>query len=185
MGLALMVVGTVIALAGVIGWVSSPDRAPSAESSTTTTRPPTTVEPTTTTSSTTTTVAPTTTTTTAPTTTTTTIDAGPLIESFVNTFTGAIQRQDTELLVDTLHPAVINLFGEDTCRAFISEEILQLQQYRLIGEVEGPTTQVVADLTVDMYTAPTAFAFQGQEFTSEAAFAFVDGEVRWFTQCGG
>ncbi len=89
------------------------------------------------------------------------------------------------MLVGTLHPAVISLFGEETCRAFISEEILLLQQYRLIGQVEGPIPQVVADTTLDMFRAPAAFVFQGQEFTSEAVFAFENGEVRWFTQCGG
>jgi hypothetical protein len=177
-----MVSGVMIALFGVVGWMRSADQIPDAGPTTTATTMP---DPTTTPPSTTTTVAPTTTSTTVSTTTTTTIDAGPVIESFVDIFTDAIERQDTELLVDTLHPAVIGLFGEEACRAFISEEILQLQQYRLIGEVEGPTPQMVADTALDMFRAPAAFVFQGQEFTSEAAFAFDNGEVRWFTQCGG
>ena len=79
---------------------------------------------------------------------------------------------------------MISLFDAESCRDFISGEILQLEQYQLIGEVDGPTRQVIADTTLDMYKAPAAFVFQGQEFTSDAAFAFVDGEVRWFTQCG-
>lgn len=99
-------------------------------------------------------------------------------------FTDAITHADTELLLEALHPAVISLFDEDSCRAFIEDEVLELDRYRLIGEVEGPERQVVADMEIEMYTAPVAFAFQGQEFTSEAAFAFLDGQVRWFTQCG-
>lgn len=173
-----------MALLGMVWWAQSRDENPDAGSPATTIANATTTDPTTTTSSTTTLIT-TTTSTTAPTTTTTTIDPGPVIESFVDIFTDAIERQDSELLVDKLHPAVINLFGEEACRTFVSEEILQLQQYRLIGEVEGPTSQVVADTTLDMFQAPVAFVFQGQEFTSEAAFAFENGEVTWFTQCGG
>ena len=178
-----MIGGTVIAFVGLLGWVSAGDEEP--ETSTTTLAASAMVEKSTTTSSTTTTSAPTTTSTTVPTTTTTTIDAGPAIEAFVDAFTDAIAREDTDFLLETLHPAVISLFDTESCRAFISEEILQLEQYRLIGEVDGPTRQVVADITLDMYRAPAAFVFQGQEFTSEAAFAFEDGDARWFTQCGG
>lgn len=182
-GIIMMIGGAGIALAGVVGWATSGSGDPESAAMTTTTSPASTLtQSTPSTSAATTTTA--TTSTTTPSTTTTTVDAAPAIESFVDRFTDAITRVDTELLLQTLHPAVIALFDEGTCRQFISEEILQLEQYRLIGEVEGPTRQVVADMTVDMYRAPVAFAFQGQEFTSEAAFAFEDGEPRWFTQCG-
>ncbi len=123
------------------------------------------------------------TTTTAPTT-TTTIDATREIEAFVDAFVDAIAREDMEFLFETLHPAVISLFDEPTCRTFISEEILQLAEYRLIGEVDGPTLQSIGSTTVEMFRAPVAFTFQGQAFTSEATFAFDGSEVRWFTQCG-
>lgn len=187
LGITLMVGGVVIALIGVVGWLRSGDRDPDTRTPTTTTAATMTIDPATTsssTSSTTTTVSTTTTSTTVPTTTTTTIDARPAIESFIDLFTDAIAREDTDFLLARLHPAVLDLFGEEACRAFISEEILLLEQYRLIGEVMGPTPQVVADVRVDVYRAPAAFVFQGQEFTSEAGFALEDGEVRWFTQCG-
>lgn len=185
LGITLMVGGVVIALIGVVGWLRSGDRDPEARTTTTTSATTTIADPGTTSSSTTTTVSTTTTSTTIPTTTTTTtIDAGPAIESFMEQFTDAIAREDTDFLLARLHPAVLDLFGQEACRAFISEEILQLEQYRLIGEVTGPTPQAIADVRVDIYRAPAAFVFQGQEFTSEAGFALEDGEVRWFTQCG-
>lgn len=180
-----MIGGVVIAMAGVTGWAMSASDGPDPGPSTTTTTPVTTTSEPTTSSSTTTTIATTTTSTTIPTTTTTTIDATSAIGSFVDMFTDAIGRQDTELLLETLHPAVINLFGEETCRAFIAEEILLLERYRLIGEVRGPTPQVITGTTVKMYRAPTAFVIQGQEFRSDAEFAFENGEVRWFAQCRG
>lgn len=176
----MIIAGVALALAGVVGLLLSGDSPPEPRSTTTTIPQTSTTEP----PPTTTTTEPATTSTTVVTTTTTNIDAGSAIQAFVTTFADAIARQDVAYLLATLHPAVLALFEEETCRAFISEEILQLEQYRLIGEADGPTPQVVAEMQVEMYQAPVAFAFQGQEFTSEAAFSLVDGQVRWFTQCG-
>ena len=181
-GLFMMIGGVGIALAGIVGLLFSGGSGSQTASTTlapTTTSPPLTTQQSI--STTTTQLVPTTT---LPPATTTTIDANAAIQTFVPTFAEAIAIQDVEYLLDTLHPSVFALFDEETCRSFITDEILQLEQYRLIGEADGPTTQLVAETEVDMYQAPVAFAFQGQEFTSEAAFAFVENQVRWFTQCG-
>ena len=180
----MMVGGVGIALIGILGWLFSGDGG-SEPASTTVAPIPTqsSVASTRPSPSTTTTALPTTTTT-KPRATTTSIDANSAIDTFVPTFADAIAGQDVEFLLATLHPSVFVLFDVETCRSFINDEILQLEQYRLIGEAEGPTTQLVAETEVDMYQAPVAFVFQGQEFTSEAAFAFVEDQVRWFTQCG-
>lgn len=179
----MIIGGLFLALIGVAWWAVSGDgesEPPATTETTATSLPTSTSQP----STTTTTSEPTTTSTTVATTTTTTIDARGAIQTFVPAFAEAIARQDVEFLLGTLHPSVFVLFDEDTCRGFITDEILLLEQYRLIGEVDGPTSQLVAEMEVDMYQAPVAFAFQGQEFTSEAAFALVEGQVRWFTQCG-
>lgn len=179
----MMVGGVGIALIGILGWLFSSDGG-SEPASTTVTANTTTSVATTQPALASTTTDPPATTTTMPPVTTTTIDANAAIQTFVPTFADAIARQDVGYLLETLHPSVFALFDEEACRSFITDEILQLEQYRLIGEADGPTTQLVAETEVDMYQAPVAFAFQGQEFTSEAAFAFVEGQVRWFTQCG-
>lgn len=172
MGPALMVVGALLVAAGIGGWVMSAGGEPTTTVATSTTAP----DPTTTaTLQVTTTAAPTT---------TTTIDATGEIEEFVEAFVDAIAREDVEFLFETLHPAIISLFDEPACRTFISEDIVQLAEYRLIGEVDGPTLQSIGSTTVEMFRAPVAFTFQGEDFTSEATFAFDGSEVRWFTQCG-
>ncbi len=182
-GLVMIVSGLIMALVGLAGWIFSGNDA-SGETSTTiaasTTSLPTTLPET----STSTTTSEPATTTTMPSTTTTTIDASGSIQGFVPAFADAIAREDVDFLIATLHPSVLALFDEESCRTFITEEILELEQYRLIGEIAGPTTQLVGGMEVDMYQGAVAFAFRGQEFTSEAAFAFVDGQTRWFTQCG-
>lgn len=178
----MMVGGLGLALVGILGLLFSGNGG-SEPASTTVAPTITTTSISTTQSSLSTTTAQPAPTTTLPLATTTTIDSNAAIQTFVPTFADAIARQDVEYLLNTLHPSVFALFDEQACRSFITDEILQLEQYRLIGEADGPTTQLVAETEVDMYQAPVAFALQGQEFTSEAAFAFVDDEVRWFTQC--
>lgn len=180
----MMVGGVGIALIGIFGWLFSGNGGSEPASTTVASIPTSSSVTTTEPSPTTTTTEPPATTTTMPRATTTTIDANEAIQAFVPTFADAIARQDVQFLLDTLHPSVFVLFDVEACRSFINDEILQLEQYRLIGEADGPTAQLVAETEVDMYQAPVAFAFQGQEFTSEAAFAFVEDQVRWFTQCG-
>lgn len=189
-GVGLIGAGLLVALIGLVGWVTAGDGdepEPEAVETTTTSELTTTTEATTTTTlppTTTTSTLPQTTTTSAPTTTTTTFDTSGAIEDFVADFTNAIARQDVEFLISTIHPSVLTLFDEESCRTFIEEEILLLQDYRLTGDVEGPESQTIAGTPVNMFRAPVAFTFQGQEFTSEAGFAFEGPDVRWFTQCG-
>lgn len=179
----MIIGGLLIALIGIAAWLFSGNGSsepPAATEGSTIGLSTSTSQP----STATTTGEPTTTSTTVAITTPTTIDASGAIQSFVPMFADAIAREDVEFLLGTLHPSVFTLFDEETCRTFISDEILLLDQYRLIGDVDGPTAQLVAEMEVEMFQAPVAFAFQGQEFTSEAAFALVEGQVRWFTQCG-
>jgi hypothetical protein len=195
LGLALMILGGVLALVGLIGLlagggddapVAAPDEpAPTTEPETTTTQATTTTaEETTTTTeaeTTTTTEAETTTTTQA---TTTTVAGGLLVEAFVPEFAGWIAAGDVDMLMASLHPVVFEMFDEDLCRAFVEREILALVDYRLAGDVSGPNAATFESTRVEnVYTAPVAFTFQGQDFDSEGQFAVEDGQVLWFATC--
>jgi cytoskeletal protein RodZ len=195
LGTAMMALGAVVALVGVIGWATSGgyDTEPVAATTTTSEAPSTTAPNTATTASapttqdaTTTTVSATTsqaTTTTAPQTTTTTVSATDVIAAFVPAFAQAIADGDVDGLMATLHPAVIAAGGEELCRAFVEREILELMDYRLTGEVTGPRSATFGSASVEMYEAPIAFTFQGAAFDDTAQFTLVDGEVRWFATC--
>ncbi len=129
-----------------------------------------------------------TTTTTAPVTTTeavttTTIAPAVVIETFVSEYAAAIGAGDVEFLFDTIHPAVINRYGEEACRRIIRDEFLLITDYRMVGDVDGPDSEQFDGVTIDVYRVPVAFGFQGREFESQAAFAFDAGAVRWFTDC--
>jgi hypothetical protein len=117
-----------------------------------------------------------------------TTTAGPAAETvadFVVAFAAAIDAGDTDYLVARLHPVVVDLYGEEACRAFIAAEILALEGYHLVGPPQGPQVGSVGEYEVpDYYTATAAFGYQGGSFETPASFALVDGEVRWFTECG-
>jgi hypothetical protein len=182
-----LIAGLVIAVIGLIGMFSSgEDDDPIAAATTTTTA----VEPGSITSP----PAPTTTTTTLPppttttteilaTTTTSAIDEKALIDSFVIDFAAAIGNRDVEFLFDTLHPAVLGVFSEDVCRAFIQDEILLLQEYRLTGDLTGPASESIGGITFESYRGPVAFTFQGQNFDAQAAFAVENTGPTWFGEC--
>lgn len=183
LGLGMMGAGILIAIGGVVGMLASgPDRTAEALATTTTTSlaptDPTDTQPV----SPVTTEAPATTTTTPPPTTTTSIDEATLVESFVPEFAEAITRADTDFLFETMHPVVLEVFDQELCRSYIENEILLLQQYRIVGQIAGPTSQIISGTTLDVYSVPVAFTFQGQDFETEATFAIADG-VAWFTEC--
>ncbi len=181
-GLALVALGGIVAAIGLIGMFVS-NNGGDAEALLTTTTTIQDSETTTTTSITATTTTQAITTTTSEATTTTTLDVTAEIEAFVEGFAAAIEREDIESLLATLHPAVLEAFDEETCQTFIENEILLLLDYRLTGEIDGPNSQTFGSFTVDMYTRPVAFTFQGQDFESGASFAIEETGVTWFAEC--
>ena len=132
-GIALMVIGGVIALAGLV-WLLVGDfddeqttmpttTTAVAAATTTTVSPPTTtttVAPATTGAPTTTITAATTTTTQS---TTTTTFPAETVEEFLTVFRQALDADDLGFLFDRLHPIAQETYGEDLCRAFPGNEI--------------------------------------------------------------
>ena len=177
-GLALLALGGVLVLFGLVLLVTAGDGATTADTPTRTTSTsraetsPTTLAPTTTS----TTIAEVTTTSRA-------FDAQAEIESFLLDHAAAITSPNVDFLMATLHPAVIKVHGAELCRSFVEREILALVDYRLTGEVTGPESQTVAGSTFDVYSAPVAFTFSGQDFEASAGFAVENGEVRWMAEC--
>lgn len=182
-----MVVGGILTVVGVVGMLTGGDQtvaAPETIDATTTTEPPTTSTtepPTTTTVSSTTTGTPSTTE--PPTTSTTTLPDPSEVEVFVDLFVTWIEASETDALVGRLHPVVIDEYGADLCRDFVEREILALENYRVTGSVTGPDASQFGSVDIDVYRVPVVFTFQGEEFASDAAFAFVDGAVHWFATC--
>lgn len=202
-GVVLMGVGAVLVVVGIIGVLPSGDDNAPAEPVTTATAPvtttasvATTVRPTTTssepTATSTTTTVPDTTTTIPPTTTTmprtTTTMPTETVEAFIEAYTEAAEADDADFFFDRLHPVVLARTDADRCRAFIAANIVALEDYRLTGTIEGPRAVTfdtpTGTIAVDeLYEAPVSFVFHGQSFEIVAAFAPVDGQMHWLTEC--
>ena len=106
------------------------------------------------------------------------------VTAFLVEFNTALADSDVDFLVARLHPAVFTLFDEETCRNFVESDILALSQYQLTGAVTGPTVTSIGGQEVTGYlTAPVSFVIGGETFQQEGAFALLDGQVYWFTQC--
>lgn len=191
LGLALMVLGGIMVIVAIVGMIAGggAPAEPVAASTSTSTATSTTTRPT---ASTTTTPAATTTptmtileSTTAASTTTTSVQPDPIetIEAFVPELAAMIAAGDAQGLFDTLHPAVLDAQDADLCRTYIEREILALVDYRLTGAITGPVPTTFGSTTVDVYSGPVSFSYQGQSFDSTATFAINDGAVRWFTTC--
>lgn len=185
-GIALLVIGIVLIAIGVIGMVSAGARgappteaaastAPTAAVVVTPTRAPT-ATPVPTASP-----AP-------PSPPSPTPDPMALIVAFYEGLDPAIRAADADVLVPLLHPATIERYGEPACRTYLgglADPTLDIE----VGSVTGPApwdyvTDDRSTTIPDTWTVQASFTSQGVTSDRELHVALVDGEVRWFTDCG-
>ena len=190
-GLVLMVAGAVIVIVGVIGTLASGggDETPETTVITTTVAPATTTTTvatsTTRLDTTTTVVAETSTTTSSPTTTTV---APESVEEFIDAYGAALASGDRDFIRRTLHPVVIEGWGEELCGSWIDREIMTLSDYTLVSVDSGPQTRTVntpaGPLSVEnFFDASVSFVFEGQPFEQGGSFARIGPDMYWLGQC--
>ena len=111
------------------------------------------------------------------------------IDAFIQAFNGAFQDGDSDPLYQLLNPAVIDLYGEEACRAHLGEII----QTPTSLEYLDSTRVGVWDWELDGVITPVDFAYavqlnytsQGQTTKQEVHLTLPgDNSVRWFTDCG-
>jgi hypothetical protein len=109
-------------------------------------------------------------------------------EGFFSSLAAAFRAGDSVTLYDALHPAVIDLYGEEACRGALDrgpDESAAIEVVDAEGPgpfewtIDGVTTSIEDALTVNV-TRTAA----GETSSAEAHIAFVDTELRWFTDCG-
>ncbi len=133
------------------------------------------------------TTLPSTTTTVAPSTTSSTLP-DETVAGFVDLFAAALASGDEPFVQGRLHPEVIDSFGEDLCRAWVTREIMALSQYQLVSEDGGPADRSFnfpggSKTITDVFDATVSFVFEGQIFTNPTNFALVNSEMYWLGQC--
>jgi hypothetical protein len=174
-GIALLVLGLGLVLAGVLLLASDDGDNPPVRdsatqaSSTTATVPSTTGQATTT-------LAP-----------TTTRAAAEPIEGFVELLAEALRTNDVDVLVARLHPAVLEEYDEATCRDVLEGATDGLDLDLVAVGASGPWDWPTVDGTVtidDATTITVARTVGGERVEEDSHVALVDDQWRWFTYCG-
>jgi hypothetical protein len=134
------------------------------------------------------TAAPITTTTVAPT--TTTLPLSTRVGTFFGEWARALAAGDEAFLVAKLHPAVPERYGNDACVAYLGGITAPAATAEVVDVVDtvGPWTWETdgrATEIPDTITARLRRTEDGSTFIeSEVHVALLDGDVRWFTDCG-
>jgi len=112
------------------------------------------------------------------------------VQKFLDKLDKAVRQSDTATRVALLHPAVIERYGEQQCRDFLaSPEAEDPSRRDKVNRVDKPAP---FDFTTDDGAIPIPNAqlvlvketFQKKKSERELHVARVDGEYRYFIDCG-
>lgn len=120
--------------------------------------------------------------------TTTTISAVEQVAQFISRFAEELVSGDSDFVNSRLHPEIVSGFGAEACAAWVASQIMALSDYRLTGDIVGPTIGTLSTPTgslefPDRYSAQVSFMFGGQDFESTADFVILDGIVYFTGTC--
>lgn len=110
----------------------------------------------------------------------------PTVQDFTNDLSAALAERDRAYLNSRLHPAVIERYGEQTCRRYL-RGVGGRVTWEILGS-SGPApwdyiTDVVSTTLPDAWTVSIRQPGEDPELR-ELHFAHADGTWRWFTDCG-
>ncbi len=114
--------------------------------------------------------------------------SGSTVEEFMAQLATALREGDEAFLFPRLHPAVLELYGEEQCRAYttpLQDPTLQLEVRGVTGperwawERDDRTTDVA-----DVFTVAVLLRSGDTEADQELHVGIVAGDLRWFTDCG-
>jgi hypothetical protein len=118
-------------------------------------------------------------------------EGGAEVQKFLDQLDEAVRKNDTDFRVARLHPAVIERYGEEQCRDFIAGPQAGRDPSRN-DKVERVDDPEPFDFTTDDGAVPIPDAqlvlvketFKEKTSTRELHVAKVDGEFRYFIDCG-
>jgi hypothetical protein len=116
------------------------------------------------------------------------VDEG-LVESFYGLLNTAFETKDVDTLLNSLHPAVIDLYGLGACKVYLGTVVetpihVDLEEVLTIGpwewEIDGRTTRIEK-----AYALEILMTAQGEQHAQETHLGLrEDGSLGWFTDCG-
>jgi hypothetical protein len=110
-------------------------------------------------------------------------------EEFFTRFAEAIRTGDVGFLVGRLHPVVLERYGKQQCRAAVASIANDPNFEAKVRTVSEPAPYEFASdgqsVTVeDTLSVGVTFTNASGSSRQDAHVAYVDGELRWFTDCG-
>jgi hypothetical protein len=110
------------------------------------------------------------------------------VEEFLPVFQDAINSGDAAFLLDRLHPAVLDLYGEAQCRTGLTAFRDPTLRFKILS-VAGPEPYVYdpdgREIPVeDAFKVRVRRTSQGTTKRTDVHFALIGGQLRWFTDCG-
>ena len=117
-----------------------------------------------------------------------TVDGEALVRQFVARFDGAHDSGDVDFLYGTLDEQVLVRYGAEQCRSYLAATVGSISDLSVNG-VAGPrvftyTTDGLETPIVDIWSVDLSFLARGDPAGVEFNLHLVDGEIRWFTDCG-
>jgi hypothetical protein len=110
-------------------------------------------------------------------------------EEFFADFAEAIRTGDVEFLLARLHPVVLERYGRQRCRAAVASLAtdptldVKIRSTSEPGSYEFASDGKTATVE-DAFTVALTFTTAEGTARQDGHVALVDGELRWFTDCG-
>lgn len=116
------------------------------------------------------------------------VETAETLEVFVPRWQAAFRSGDTAFLVSRLHPAVVELYGEATCRASLANATDPTWTFT-VQTTERPGTYLyIADdhstAITEAITVTAELVTKSATSTREFHLASVEGRIHWFRDCG-
>jgi hypothetical protein len=111
------------------------------------------------------------------------------IDDFIQVFNQAFTEGDSTSLYQLLHPAVLDVYGEEACQAYLEavvQNVVQIEQVQT--SYEGPWDWVIDEVSTPLdhiYTVQVERTLLDQTDEVEIHLYMPgDDSVRWLTDCG-
>lgn len=103
------------------------------------------------------------------------------VAAFAADLAAALRTGDGDALDARLHPAVVALYGSEACRLALAD-VVEPDRDLTVTSSTGPADWdwVIDGRSIPVADVVTATLADG----AQSHFGYVDGELRWFTDCG-
>jgi hypothetical protein len=109
-------------------------------------------------------------------------------EGFLPVFSAAIRTGDERFLFDRLHPAVVEFYGERTCRVYLRDFVVPDSEFRYRSAAEPAEFTWIADgmatLVQDVVNVDVTAVSEEGQIDRVIHLGIVEGDLRWFADCG-